>query len=88
MPPQQARVRARGVQKARIDDRAGKQRRLLRSERRRRLMKVGLRRSLRAVDTVAPLDHIQIQLEDTRLLQLRLEPPRDDQLAELSQRIF
>ena len=53
-----------------------------------RFVKIGARRRLGAVDAVAPLDHVQIQLENPRFLQLGFEPPRDDQLAQLAQRIL
>ena len=58
-----------------------------RDERRRRHAEVGARRRVRAPDAVAPLDDVEIDLEDARLRQRRLEPPRDDQLAQLAQRI-
>ena len=51
-------------------------------------VKIRARRRFGAVDAVAPLDHIQIQLENARLLQLGLEPPRDDELAQLAQRVL
>ena len=70
-----------------VDDGAGQQRRLAGSERRRRRAEVRARRRLHAVDAVAPLDHVQVQLEDPRLGQLGFEPPGDDQLAQLAQRI-
>ena len=56
-------------------------------QRRRRHAEVVARRRLGAPDAVAPLDHVQIDLEDARLRQRRLEPPRDDQLAQLAQRV-
>src|SRR5437016_6001101 len=48
-------------------------------------MKIRARRRFRAVHAVAPLDHVEVQLEDTRLFQLRLEPASDDELAEFTQ---
>src|SRR5205085_1477360 len=43
---------------------------------------------LGAVDPVAPLDYVQIEFEDARLLQLRFQPPRNDELAQLAQRVL
>ena len=45
-------------------------------------------RRFRAVDAVAPLDDVEVELEDARLPQLGLEPPRDDQLAQLADRVL
>ena len=54
----------------------------------RRLVEVRARGRLRAVDAVAPLDDVQVQLEDAPLAQLGLEPARDDQLAQLAHGFF
>ena len=77
-----------GVDHARVDDAGGQQRGLVRTELRGGLAKVRPRRRLRAVDAVAPLDHVEVDLEDARLAQRRLEPPRDEQLAQLAQRVL
>src|SRR4029079_3856062 len=76
------------IEDVRVCDRAGEERRLLRAEIRRRLVEVAVRGGIRAPDAVPPFDHVQIQLEDALLRQLRLEASRDEELAQLSQRIF
>ena len=56
-------------------------------EARARLAEVRARRRFAAEDAVAPLDHVQVDLEDALLGQRRLEPPRDQQLLHLAHRI-
>ena len=78
----------RRIEHSWVDDRAGEERSLGGTELRDAGVKIRTRRGLRAVHAVAPLDHVQVQLEDPRLRQLGLEPPRDDQLAQLANRVF
>src|SRR5579862_1636826 len=75
------------VEQSWVDDRARQPRRLVCVEIGRARMEVGARSGLGAVDAVAPLDDVEVQLEDAGLLQLGLEPPRDDELFELPERI-
>src|SRR5688500_8142215 len=80
LPREEPAIRARGIQHAWIDDRSRQQRRLFAAQRRRRHPEVGARRRFGAPDAVAPLDYVQIDFEDPRLRQRRLETARDDQL--------
>ena len=80
--------RMAGIEQARIDDRRGEQRRFRRRQSAADLRKYVRARGFRAVDAVAPLDHVQIQLEDPLLGQLRFETARDQQLAHLADRIL
>ena len=80
----EARVRPGDVQHARIDDRPGHQGCLIGLDRRRRHAEIGSSRGFGAPDAVAPLDGVEVELEDTRLAQLVLEPARDEQLASAS----
>ena len=56
--------RVRGTVLPRVDDGAGEQRRLFGRERRGRLAEIRARCRLSAEDPVAPLDHVEINLED------------------------
>ena len=76
------------VEQVRIDERRGEQRGLLRTELRRRRPEILSCGCLGAVDPIAPLDHVQVQLEDALFGELRLETPGDDQLAQLADRIL
>src|SRR4029078_12739877 len=70
-----------------IDDRAGHQRGLFARKVRGTLAEVRSRRGFAAENTVTPLDHVQIDLENAPLRQARLEPPGDEQLAQLANRV-
>ncbi len=83
MTPGEPWRRLRDIEQTRVDDRRGHQRRLRGPDRGRRHAEVRPRRRIGAVDPVAPLDHVEVDLEDPRLLELGLEAARDDQLAEL-----
>src|SRR5262245_59756785 len=76
------------IEQSRVDDGGGKQRRLLRGYVSRARTEIRARGGLRAVDTIAPFDDVEIQLENPRLLQLGLESPGDQQLPQLAQRIL
>src|SRR5947209_4694016 len=76
------------IEHARVDDGAGEQCRFSRTEGGRAGVKISARGSFRAVHAVAPLDHVQVQLEYARLRQLGLETPRDEELAQLAHRIL
>ena len=84
LPPQQAPGRVSGTQLARVDDGARQQRRFLSRQLRGTLAEVGARRRFAAEDAVAPLDHVQVDLENPALAEAGLEPPRDEQLAQLA----
>ena len=62
---------------------AGEQRGFRHRQLRRRLAEVTARRCLDAVQTVAEVDLVQIQLEDFVLGERALEPPREDQFLQL-----
>src|SRR5262245_24538057 len=81
LSPYEPLVRMIDVQLARIDDRAGHQRGLFAREIPGALPEVRARGGFAPEDAIAPLDHIQVNLEDAPLRQARLEPPRDEQLA-------
>ena len=66
------RVGMRGIQHARVDDRAREHRRLRRPEPGRAAAEIRARGGFRAVDAVAPLDDVEVQLEDARLRAARL----------------
>ena len=62
-------------QHSRIDDRRGQQRRLLRVQIGSGLAEVRARGRLGSADSVAPLDDVEIELQDALLRELRLESP-------------
>src|SRR5262249_27280549 len=64
-----------GVQDARVDDRRRQKRRFIGTQRCGRHLEVRPCRSFGTVDTVAPLDDIEVDLEDPRLLELDFEAP-------------
>ena len=75
------------IEHSRIDDRRRQQRGLFARQVGRRHAEIGARGRLRSPDAVAPLDHVEIDLEDARLGQLRFEAAGNEQLAQLPQRI-
>ena len=87
LPPQQSARRSSRGQQSWIDNRAREQCRLRSGQRGRGHTKVGAGRRFRAPDPVTPLDHVEIDLEDARLRQRDLEPARDDELLDLSERV-
>jgi RNase P subunit RPR2 len=72
---------------ARVDDRAREQRRLIRRQRGRRDAEIPARCGFGAEDAVSPLDHVEVQLEDSALRQRRFQTARDHQLFQLADRI-
>src|SRR5262245_44178533 len=87
LTPKEAACGSSRGQESRVDDGARKKGRLLPRERRSRYAEVGSRGGLRAPDAVAPFDDVEIELEDARLGQGDFEPPRDDELLDLSERV-
>src|SRR5581483_8643774 len=67
---------------------SGQSRGFERSERRRRLAEVELRRRFGAVNVASPFDDVKIDLENALLRKRLLELARDDDLLQLAQRIF
>ena len=63
----------RRIQQPRVHERRGEQRRILGRKLRGGLVEIRARGRVGAVNAVSPLDHVQIQLEDALLRELRLE---------------
>jgi hypothetical protein len=72
----------------RVNDRAGKKRRLFGCEIRSRLAEVRACCRLTSEDPVAPFDHVQINLENAPLGECRLESSRDHHFLELAQGVL
>src|SRR6188472_1740440 len=78
----------RGIEHARTTDCRGQEGGLRRRHIASGLVKIRSRGSLGAVDAVAPLNYVQVELEDALLGQLRFETPCDQELTEFSNRIL
>src|SRR5262249_41667195 len=83
----ETRVRMRRIVDARVDNRAREQRCLIRRHGARRCLEVRARSRFGAPYAVAPLDQVEIQLENATLGQLGFESSRDEELFELAQGI-
>ncbi len=76
-----------GVVPARARNGCGKHRRLRVRERRSGRPEVPARRRLRAVHAIAPLDHVEIHLENAALAESALQANRQQNLRHLAERI-
>ena len=72
---------------SRIDDGSGEKRRLLSRECGSGLSEVNARSGLAAEDAVAPLDDVEVDLQNPALGERGLEPPGNHQLLELPHRV-